>query len=107
MNLIRSAFARLRVTLLPSKFKPPFYSVTELKEQGQPRKRVQIYCDGSSLGNGQVGSRAAAVVGHEAGNAPQDQRQDPEEGDAARHRCHRSGERSTQLRPLHVHSVPV
>lgn len=62
MNLIRSAFARLRVTLLPSKFKPPFYSVTELKEQGQPRKRVQIYCDGSSLGNGQVGSRAAAAA---------------------------------------------
>ena len=39
-----------------------FYSVTELKEQRQPRKRVQIYCDGSSLGNGQVGSRAAAAA---------------------------------------------
>ena len=36
--------------------------MTELKEQGQPRKRVQIYCDGSSLGNGQIGSRAAAAA---------------------------------------------
>jgi ribonuclease HI len=28
----------------------------------KPLKRVHIYCDGSSLGNGQVGSRAAAVA---------------------------------------------
>jgi ribonuclease HI len=36
--------------------------VTEPKEQRTPLKQVQIYCDGSSLGNGQVASRAAAVA---------------------------------------------
>ena len=30
--------------------------------QGGPRKHVTIFCDGSSLGNGQVAARAAAVA---------------------------------------------
>jgi ribonuclease HI len=36
--------------------------VTEPTKQTKPLKLVQIYCDGSSLGNGQVASRAAAVA---------------------------------------------
>jgi ribonuclease HI len=36
--------------------------VAETTTQPTPRKKVKIYCDGSSLGNGQVGSRAAGVA---------------------------------------------
>jgi ribonuclease HI len=36
--------------------------VSESNEHTTPLKHVQIYCDGSSLGNGQVASRAAAVA---------------------------------------------
>jgi ribonuclease HI len=34
----------------------------EKEEQIKPRKAVTIFCDGSSLGNGQVSTRAAAVA---------------------------------------------
>jgi ribonuclease HI len=36
--------------------------MTEPSQQTGPLKLVQIYCDGSSLGNGQVSSRAAGVA---------------------------------------------
>jgi ribonuclease HI len=36
--------------------------VSEVNEHKTRLKKVQIYCDGSSLGNGQVASRAAAVA---------------------------------------------
>jgi len=36
--------------------------VTNEKKQQSALKQVAIYCDGSSLGNGQVASRAAAVA---------------------------------------------
>ena len=36
--------------------------MTEPSKQTGPLKLVQIYCDGSSLGNGQVSSRAAGVA---------------------------------------------
>jgi ribonuclease HI len=36
--------------------------VSEVKEQTTSLKQVQIYCDGSSLGNGTTASRAAAVA---------------------------------------------
>lgn len=36
--------------------------MTEPNKQDEPRKQVQIYCDGSSLGNGRVASRAAAAA---------------------------------------------
>jgi len=36
--------------------------VTETTTQSTVRKKVKIYCDGSSLGNGQVASRAAGVA---------------------------------------------
>ena len=36
--------------------------MAEVKEHTTPLKQVQIYCDGSSLGNGQVASRAAGVA---------------------------------------------
>ena len=50
-----AVFIRVRATLL-SKY------VTETTTQSPPRKKVKIYCDGSSLGNGQVASRAAGVA---------------------------------------------
>lgn len=37
-------------------------TVTNEKKQQSALKQVAIYCDGSSLGNGQVASRAAAVA---------------------------------------------
>jgi ribonuclease HI len=36
--------------------------VSEVKEQTTSLKQVQIYCDGSSLGNGTTASRAAGVA---------------------------------------------
>jgi ribonuclease HI len=36
--------------------------VTEPQEQRKTLKQVQIYCDGSSLGNGKAGTRAASVA---------------------------------------------
>ena len=36
--------------------------VSEVIAHKTPLKKIQIYCDGSSLGNGQVGSRAAGVA---------------------------------------------
>ena len=36
--------------------------MTETTTQSTVRKKVKIYCDGSSLGNGQVASRAAGVA---------------------------------------------
>jgi ribonuclease HI len=36
--------------------------VSEEIKQSSRRKRVEIYCDGSSLGNGQASTRAAAVA---------------------------------------------
>lgn len=36
--------------------------MTETTTQSTDRKKVKIYCDGSSLGNGQVASRAAGVA---------------------------------------------
>ena len=36
--------------------------MTDTTTQSTPRKKVKIYCDGSSLGNGQVASRAAGVA---------------------------------------------
>jgi ribonuclease HI len=51
----------VRVTLL-SEFTFAFNCVTDTTNQSGLGKQVQIYCDGSSLGNGQVTSRAAAVA---------------------------------------------
>jgi ribonuclease HI len=39
-----------------------FQISTVANEKKQQLKQVEIYCDGSSLGNGQVASRAAAVA---------------------------------------------
>ena len=48
-----------RVTLRKSAH---LYQVPELIDQKTSPKLVEIYCDGSSLGNGSSGSRAAAVA---------------------------------------------
>jgi len=37
-------------------------ALKEKEEMTKPRKAVTIFCDGSSLGNGQVSTRAAAVA---------------------------------------------
>jgi ribonuclease HI len=37
-------------------------STTKKKSTSSPRKEVSIFCDGSSLGNGQTATRAAAVA---------------------------------------------
>jgi ribonuclease HI len=37
-------------------------ALKEKEEKTKPRKAVTIFCDGSSLGNGQVSTRAAAVA---------------------------------------------
>ena len=37
-------------------------AIKEKEEKTKPRKAVTIFCDGSSLGNGQVSTRAAAVA---------------------------------------------